>query len=381
MSDLTILAVRGRGTRGYSPEQQLLVSKQGEDPPALITATAVEVGDFIGTTYGRDLPDTAPVVPRLPERRLRGTEKRIDVPARLTEELAFFLGAYMAEGHRNRSNWTVVITNSVIEVLERVQSDCRAAFGLEGQIVRQHGKCPGFVVASKRLVELLDLLGSGSRASNKRVPGIIKESTHEHVLAFLQGVALDAYTCCRGLPRWAICLDSAAGINELQDLVTSLGIPNSQIAKWNGKYEKYYFELYMSGRAGQEFSRLVQFLEPEKRERALQFRQMELNGADWTDVVPGVRGAELYELIPRGRGGRGGAGTGRQRFRHLCDSRTRHVTRVSVLRAESAGAELPSWLARLVTSNVRFSPVLATGPDALRLPLATARGPRRLGAR
>lgn len=272
-----------------------------------------------------------------------------------------FLGAYFSEGHTNLSNWTVVITNSVDRVLEQVQRACFATFGLPGRIVHRADKCPGFVVASKRLVEFLTLLGCGGRASEKRVPEVIAGSTREHVIRFLQGAALDAYTCCGTLPRWAICLDSHAGIDDLQDLVTCLGIPNAQIAKWNKDYQKHYYELYASGRDGQVLSQLVPFLEPYKEVRAQEFRKLTSVGRDWSDVIPGLRGTELYDLIPRGQSGRNGVGTGRQRFRYLRDARTRHITRASVLRAAEAGAVLPPWLEHLVESTKRFYPVIGVG--------------------
>ena len=52
----------------------------------------------------------------------------------MTEELAFLLGAYAAEGHTTRSNWTISITNSVPEVLERVRQAWQDLFGLQARI-------------------------------------------------------------------------------------------------------------------------------------------------------------------------------------------------------------------------------------------------------
>ncbi|QIX27962.1 hypothetical protein ncot_16220 [Nocardioides sp. JQ2195] len=214
------LAIRGRGLREYSPSAELLVSAGGDEVPRLIAAGDVEPGDYVGVRYGGAWASEPAVLPRPVDRPLRGREKAIRIPKTLTDDLALFLGAYFSEGHRNLCNWTVVITNSVDSVLERVQQACFATFGLQGQIIHQNGKCPGFNVASKRLVEFLALLGCGGRASEKRVPPVIAASTRERVLTFLQGAALDAYTCTTGLPRWAICLDSSDAIDELQDLVT-----------------------------------------------------------------------------------------------------------------------------------------------------------------
>lgn len=64
------------------------------------------------------------------------------------------------------------------------------------------------------------------------------------------------------------------------------------------------------------------------------------------------------DMVPRGRSGRTGKGTGRQSLIHLCDSRSRRVTRSSVERAVAAGAVLPSWLREILDQEVRFADVL-----------------------
>lgn len=280
------------------------------------------------------------------------------MPDRLSPELGYFLGAYLSEGHTTRSNWSVILTNSVPEVLERAQTAIATVFGLTARLTHQPNRCTGLVVSSKRLVEYMDLLGCGGRASAKRVPRVIFGAGPDVWVPFLQGVALDAYTTVSMPARWAICLDSAAGITDLQDLLTELGIVNAQIAKWNKVYEKYYYELYAPGPAGQELSRLVPFLEPDKQERAVALQALEIGPRDWTDIIPGIRGKDLYGLIPVGRSGARHKGTGRHRFRHLCDPRTRHITRASVLRAVEAGAVVPTWLGDLVDSSIRFHPVI-----------------------
>lgn len=358
MPNDVVLTVRGRGTRNYPANRQFLVSRAGDAPPALTRAGEIQPDDYVGVTYGGTWAETPVALPQQEFRKPRGSEKPITLPETLTDDLALFLGAYFSEGHCNRSNWTIVITNAVESVLQQVRAACLATFGLRGRIVHQAEKCPAFIVSSKRLVNLLDELGCGSRASNKRVPAIIGDSTRDHVIRFLQGAALDAYTCAESLPRWAICLDSHRAIDDLQDLVTRLGIPNAQIAKWNSKYEKHYYELYAPGPAGQELSRLVPFLEPHKHERALTLQARSYTHGDWSDVIPGIRGKDLHDLIPRGNSGASGKGSGRQRFRHLCDPRTRHVTRTSVLRAAEAAAVLPRWLEEVATSTMRFYPVI-----------------------
>ncbi|GAA1139635.1 hypothetical protein GCM10009606_19090 [Nocardioides aquiterrae] len=300
----------------------------------------------------------------LPDRRrCRGSEKTIVYPEKLTTELAFLLGAYLSEGHTTRSNWSVIITNSVMDVLERAQQAWFDTFGLEARITHQPGRCTGLVVSSKRLVEYMDALGCGSRAANKCVPSVIMDAGRREVLAFLQGAALDAYTTHQYAAKWGICLESHRAIDDLQDLLTKLGVANAQIAKWNSDMQKHYYELYAAGGQGQRLCDLVPFLEPDKHAAAQRYLARTF-GPSATDVVPGVSGAELYRLIPPGRPGANGRGTGRQRFRHLCDSRTRHVTRSSVERAADAGARLPEWLRAVLRDEVRFAEVTCVGSES-----------------
>ncbi|HET7736897.1 MAG TPA: LAGLIDADG family homing endonuclease [Nocardioidaceae bacterium] len=354
--------LRGRGQRVLDADDFVLASRGGASPPRVTPADALRVGDFVGVEYGAEWAVASPPLPRQFERDLYGSEKQITIPDTMSAELAFLLGAYLSEGHTTRRTWTVVITNSVETVLERVQAAWFDIFGLQARITRQPGKCPGVVVSSKRLVQWLSQLGCGSRASDKAVPEVINWSTREEVLAFLQGAALDAYTThANASSKWAICLESAQAISQLQDLLTRLGIVNSQIAKWNKKYLKHYHELYAAGPWGQDLCHLVPFLEPDKKARALDYCELTFQSRS-RDVIPGITGPELRSLVPRGRNGRGGKGTGRQALNHLQDPRTRHVTRLSVQRAQQSGAQLPPWLEGVLLSGTRFVPIVDMRP-------------------
>lgn len=355
------ITMRGRGTRDFPADELLLVSADGDAIPDLIPASQVRIGDFVAIRYGWEWPTAAAALPVLNWGRQRGSEKQIQARERMTNQLAFLLGAYLSEGHTTRSNWSVIVTNSVMSVLERTQQAWRSEFGLEARITRQPGRCTGLVVSSKRLVEFMDVLGCGSRAANKRVPDVIMRSTQEHVLAFLQGAALDACTTTVTATKWAICLESAEAIDGLQELVTRLSVPNAQIPKFNRQVQKTYFELYAPGRAGQELCARIPFLEPNKAARAAEYMRLNVSDRDATDVIPGVKGADLYELLPTGTRGRKGKGTGRQRFRSLCDPRTRHITRAMIARVRAAGGILDPWLDELIDAQVRFVPVVPVG--------------------
>ncbi|MDQ4069539.1 MAG: hypothetical protein M3203_08760, partial [Actinomycetota bacterium] len=309
----------------------------------------IEVGEYVATQYGSELWAVLP--PRFddfsPTPRY-GSQKAIRVPEEMTEELAFLLGTYASEGHTTTSNWTVTITNSVDAVLERVAAAWRSEFGIEARIVRQPGKCPAVVATSKTMVEFLRYLGCGVRASAKRIPDAVLRSPRLMVLAFLQGLSLEAYVSVRAMPKWAVRLDARGLLDDLQAVLTNLGIVHGRISEHNPGYGKSYDGVYATGDHARRLVELVPFLEPDKAEQAARLRDMS-TGRSSADVVPGITLPELHALVPRGH---------RSRFGFLHDVRTNRVSRRTVERvAALPGVELPEWLQTVLADNLHFSPV------------------------
>ena len=307
-------------------------------------------GDWVAVKYGADLWSQLPArLDSFAPSASYGSQEAVTCPVEMSAELAFLLGAYAAEGQTTRSNWTVVITNSVDTVLDRLVAAWRSLFGVDARIVRQDGKCPGVVVSSKTIVEFLEYLGAGARASAKRIPDAVLRSPRHMVLAFLQGLALDAYVSVSSMPKWAICLDSPALLDDLQAVLTNLGVLHSRIGKANKLNGKTYDEVYATGEHAQVLAQLVPFLEPEKAARAEKLLARNFLGRATTDVVPGVLPYELYRLVPEGA---------RKEFNYLCDVRTINVTRRSLERvAATPGVKLPQWLHTVLDDNLHFVPV------------------------
>ncbi|MGH2759269.1 MAG: vitamin B12-dependent ribonucleotide reductase [Actinomycetota bacterium] len=315
-------------------------------------------GEWVAVRYGADLWSVLPplfldFVPT----RARNNQKSVRVPREMTTDLAFLLGAYVAEGHATRSNWTVTITNSVDDVLERVASAWSSVFGVEARIDRQEGRCPAAVVSSKTVFEFLEYLGCGARASGKRIPDAVLRSPKDMVLAFLQGLFLDAYATTAGMNKVGICVDSPRLLDDLQAVLTNLGIVHSRIKKWNPEIGKDYDEVYACGAAAQRLLQLVPFGEPEKAARARAILENDF-AQSTADIVPGLDARHLYEMIPGGVAGRKGAGSGRSKFAFLCDGRSRHVSRTTLERvAAHPGVTLPDWLQTVLDDGLHFSPV------------------------
>ncbi len=287
----------GHSVTGTLPHRLLVA---GHGTVEWKTLAEIQPGDHVAIQYGAELWAATPASLRdIRVSRPYGSQKPVVLPEEMTAELAFLLGAYAAEGHTTRSNWTVTITNSVPEVLEQVRDAWQNVFGLAARITEQPGKCPGVVVSSKCVVEFMAALGCGSRSSDKRIPDAVLRSPREMVLAFLQGLALDAYVVTGNAAKWAICLDSAPLLDDLQAVMTNLGVMHSRIAKHNKEYDKSYDEVYAAGLQGQLMCSLVPFPEPDKAERAARYLAQRCS-AGTSDVVPGISGRDLYDLIPAG---------------------------------------------------------------------------------
>ena len=341
-----------------TPNHRLLTARDG----TLVWRRLDEIGEgeYVATAYGADLWSTMPFrfddfVPADPH----GNQKTVDIPVEMTEELAFLLGAYAAEGHTTRTNWTITITNADEGVLQRVAAAWRSEFHVEPRIKRQRGKCPAVVASSKRIVEFLEYLGSGRVATEKRIPDAVLRSPRHMVLSFLTGMYLDGYTIAKGTNnKMAICVASNGLLDDLQAVLTNLGVVHNRITKHNTEYDRDFDEVIASGREARKLAKLVPFAEVSKRRRAEDLLQQEY-AQSTADIVPGLDPKDLYELIPHGLSGRNGWGE-RSRFSFLLDPRTKNISRRTLERvAMLPMVDLPEWLHTILADGLHFSPVTA----------------------
>jgi hypothetical protein len=282
----------------------------------------------------------------------------VRIPEEMTDSLAFLLGAYASEGCTKRSIWTIVITNSEDAVLEEIAEAARQCFDVDAKIRRPVDRCPSVELSSKTIVEFFEYLGCGARASAKRIPDAVLRSPRELVISFLQGLALDAYTSDASTGKWAICLDSAALLDDLQAVLTNLGVVHGRITKYNPKYGKSYDEVYATGAHAKRMVELVPFLEAHKSAAAARMTaRVTRSDHNTADVVPGITAAELYALVPYGRRNETGVRL-RTEFKFLTDRRTTFVSRRTVERvARIEGVSLPEWLHQVLDDGLHFSPV------------------------
>ena len=342
-----------------TPNHRLLTC--GENGLGWRRLDELEPGEFVATQFGDDLWSSTPArfedfTPSEPY----GSQNAVTIPQAMDDRLAFFLGAFAAEGHVTRRNWTVKISNADEHVIPLVVDAAAAVFGLRPRVVRASGKCPSIEIFSKRIVEFLDYLGCGDRASNKRIPDAVLHSPRDMVLRFLDGLCLDAYISTTGMTKWGICLDSDRLLDDLQAILTNLGVVHGRITKAAPLYNKTFDEVYVAGREAQRLMAMLRFVEPHKLARAAELCALQL-AQSTADVVPGIRGQELYELMPSGLSGRSGKGSGKsRRFSHLLDPRTKYISRESLEAVGTLdGVDLPDWLDVVLERNLHFSPVVS----------------------
>jgi hypothetical protein len=312
--------------------------------------------DFAVVRYGGTWPAASPPLEGFVPAPAYGSQKRIDIPRDMSEDLAFFLGAYVSEGHVNRTNWSVVITNAVPEVLVRVAAAAEAVFCVPARVVRPPTRCSYVVIASKRLVEFIDFLGCGARSQVKRIPSWVLGSSWSHVRAFMEGLFLDAFTAWMGeTPKWGLSVGSPGLLDDVQAVLTNLGVLHGRCEKRDAATGNLFGEVYAVGEHAQALLRAVPFAEPDKRARAEE-RLLATPAQSTADVVPIVEPAELADLIPRAPRGQ----RSRTSFGFLRDPRTKNVSRRTLERvAALPGVEVRSELRAVLEQGLHFVPVTA----------------------
>lgn len=359
VSSVTLTLRSGHRLTG-TPDGSLLVAD--DSGPEWRALARVEKGDFVAIRYGGyPWPSETPrFLPFSPPPRY-GSQKLARWPRTLDESVALFLGMYVAEGCWTRSNWTVSITNADSRVIELSAHLIQEHFGVKPFVEDRGDRCPSTRVASKVVCRWLEHVGVGRTSYKKRIPPVVFEAPESTVLAFLRGLALDAYTTMSGTSaKWAICVASRSLLDDLQVLLTRLGYLHGRIRKRDPSTGRQYDEVYVSGPHAQNLIERAPFLEAEKARAAAPLLDLNIAPSSM-DVVPGLDGRALSELIPRGRSGRNGYGH-RSRFSHLRDPRSRHVSRATLERLASVpGLELPGWAKVVLEAGLHFSPVAQIG--------------------
>ncbi|MGH3928065.1 MAG: hypothetical protein ACRDTT_35250, partial [Pseudonocardiaceae bacterium] len=304
-------------------------------------------GEYVATQYGSNLWSALPArfddfhpSPRLP------SQTAVWIPTEMTAGLAFLLGAYAAGGC-TAGDSRIVITNSQPVVRHRVASTWRSVFGIEPGSEQPDSSYPQVFAHSKVIRDFFEYLGCGRHPSRMRIPDAILRSPRDMVLAFLQGLTLDADVAkIDETPTWVVCLDSSGLVDDLQAVLTNLGVVHNRTSD----------EVRVVGAQARRLTQLVPFMEPAKATRA---RSLLLTAPArrTADVVPGISSHELNRLIPCGEG------------HHAAPALlgTPHVSWEMLDRvSQIPGVELPEWLQRVLVDNLHFSRVESVSDEGER---------------
>ena len=332
-----------------TPNHRLLVS--GRDGLEWRQLGEIEVGDYAATQYGDELWSVIPA--RLDGFKASAAEDPAEpasIPFEMSEGLALLLGAFASIGRMSRSRGTVTFTSHAGKVVDRLSEAVGQVFGIAAVIRRPTGEVPRVEFTSKLVADFLGYLGCAERPADRHIPDAVLRSPREIVLAYFQGLALAAEPTMSGMAKWAITMDSPGLLDDLQAVLTNLGVVHDRIRKFDRVGAPGSDEVYAVGEQAENLLAMLPFLEPKKAALAVALQSLgrhpDRNAAD---VVPGLSPYELYRLLPRGA---------RSDFSYLCDPRAMCVSRRSLERVAAVpGVHLPQWVRAVLEDNLHFSPV------------------------
>jgi len=231
-------ALRTVSTRlGYrltgSPNHMILtLTPEGE--PAWKELRLLQEGDYVA--LGRGVHTWSAEDAAFPawEHCYYGNERQQPhFPARLTPELAYFIGLWVGDGHfyENEAGHQYELgwTQKEPERRERFAGLLRDLFGVQPRITEPRDHAGAVLVGSRALIRWLkDVVGLAGGARNKAIPDCVLRSTRESVRACLQGLWETDGTIRENGSNWAMfatCSETLA--RQVHMLLLAFGIVSS----------------------------------------------------------------------------------------------------------------------------------------------------------
>ncbi|MHA2276588.1 MAG: LAGLIDADG family homing endonuclease, partial [Candidatus Kariarchaeaceae archaeon] len=146
-------------------------------------------------------------------------------------------GLYVAEGHN--SGKYILISNSDA----RLQSICKKYFDRLGVNYYQRNQND---IAYHSIILSKFYRIFGTKADNKRIPDFVYNLSNEQLEVFLKAM----YDGDGWVEKNQVCYLSASKelIFDVRNLLLRFGITSRISKKWNTKYQKFYYEVVISGR-------------------------------------------------------------------------------------------------------------------------------------
>jgi DNA polymerase-1 len=197
----------------------------------------------------------------------RRHDRKLQLPERLSPDLARFLGYFVAEGHvsHGRTSSTLVIANKDPEVIADLCNLSRRLFNyLPSRIVDRNGVCSMRWNCS-RLVEIVEQLGIGNGAMNTCIPDLVMRGSYASVTEFLRGLFEGGGSISASFI--SVASKSEVLIHQIQTLLLVFGIV-SQIERRDVPNHGRRFKLRLIGRESRAlFAKHIGFISTRKQER------------------------------------------------------------------------------------------------------------------
>jgi len=232
---------RIRTRRGYevtgTTNHPLLICVPGQDKRVQLvwkTIADLQPGDYLVLDRSEALWPERPVDlrPFHPDLPADSRQERHPLPTELTEDLAFLLGALVAEGTVRSS--VIEFTNTPGDFAEAFQAAwarvfptcCLHTFLREPA---RYGKKPFWQmqVVSRQVIAFLNNLGLTGRAATRLIPEVVLRSPQAVVAAFLRGLYEGdgaAERSGRSLLRVGLCAKNRALLRQVQTVLLRFGI-------------------------------------------------------------------------------------------------------------------------------------------------------------
>lgn len=145
-----------------------------------------------------------------------------------TDELAYLIGWYIAEGHNSKSSQSTILSLNYKDNLEEINRCSKKIWGKEYKIYSKSDGCFQAILCSKVAKEFYKQFGEG--AKNKKIPESLKRSKNRIKKILLKALwsGDGSYNLERRVASFASI--SIKLITDISDILLSLGIPH-QIKK------------------------------------------------------------------------------------------------------------------------------------------------------
>jgi len=251
-------------------------------------AKELEVGDFIAIRHGMNVWGNNDKIEYTPRVTKSANVFNIDS---ITEDFAYFLGLYIAEGYARKSvrNGKHKDGSTVVISCGDDVSECLNSLGLRYRKV----DAVHYVISSTSLVEVLELLGFDLRlkAKEKIIPTRLLEMSRKNIIAMLQGLYDGDGSAQANRGTVKISLASKKLIEQIRVILINLGILPTYVegitppTKKVKVYSKYY-ALALGGKKALKFYDIVGFRFERKQKNRKVINLKRDSNADHIDIIP-----------------------------------------------------------------------------------------------